>query len=81
MQAEKAIEDMDFIVVPGAAFDEACNRMGYGKGYYYKLLSARRGLAAALAYEEQVLPVIPHEPHDVKMDRVITDERIIGRHG
>ncbi len=80
-RGEKAIEDMDFIVVPGAAFDEACNRMGYGKGYYDKLLSARRGVAAALAYEEQVMPVIPHEPHDVKMDKVITDERAIGRHG
>ncbi|MCK7508883.1 MAG: hypothetical protein MZV70_35890 [Desulfobacterales bacterium] len=50
VQAEKAIEDMDFIVVPGAAFDEACKRMGYGKGYQGQAPLRKKGLRRHSAY-------------------------------
>lgn len=77
------VEHMDLILVPGAAFDEQCNRLGYGKGFYDKLLSRVRGQGSmvkgviALAYEEQVVESIPSELHDIKMDKIITDKRII----
>ncbi|MCI0469074.1 MAG: 5-formyltetrahydrofolate cyclo-ligase [Nitrospirae bacterium] len=82
------IDDFDLIIVPGVAFDEMCNRMGYGKGFYDKLLGNLRrtgnhgeGRGVALAYEEQIVKAIPAKPYDIKMDKIITDERIIECHG
>jgi 5-formyltetrahydrofolate cyclo-ligase len=69
--------DVDLIIVPGVAFDEFCNRLGYGKGYYDKLLSQKNCPAVALAYEEQLVQHLPSEAHDIKMDKIITDKRII----
>lgn len=80
------VEHMDLIIVPGVAFDGHCNRLGYGKGFYDKLLSKVRGQGLevkrviALAYEEQIVESIPSEPHDIKMDKIITDKRIIECH-
>jgi len=74
-----AIGDADLVIVPGAVFDLKGNRLGYGVGYYDRLLSQRRGkgAVAGLAYEEQVVELVPAEAHDVKMDIIVTDERII----
>ncbi len=76
---------MDLIIVPGVAFDEQCNRLGFGKGYYDKLLSPLKAdkkiVAIALAYEEQIVDFIPSEPHDVKMDMIVTDKRIVRQCG
>jgi 5-formyltetrahydrofolate cyclo-ligase len=77
------VEHMDLILVPGVAFDEKCNRLGYGKGFYDKLLSGVRGQGSrvkgliAMAYEEQIVEALLSEPHDIKMDKIITDKRII----
>jgi 5-formyltetrahydrofolate cyclo-ligase len=68
---------LDLIIVPGAAFDKVCNRLGYGGGYYDRLLAQRKVPAIALAYEEQVVSVLPVEPHDVRMDMIVTDVRIL----
>jgi 5-formyltetrahydrofolate cyclo-ligase len=73
--------DIDLMIVPGVAFDEHCNRLGYGKGFYDRLLSQKSALAVALAYEEQILDKIPADEHDIKMDKIITDKRIIQRRG
>jgi 5-formyltetrahydrofolate cyclo-ligase len=80
------VEHMDLIIVPGVAFDEQCNRLGYGKGFYDKLLTRVKGQGSkvkgliALAYEEQIVESIPSELHDIKMDKIITDKRIIECH-
>ncbi|MBF0560326.1 MAG: 5-formyltetrahydrofolate cyclo-ligase [Nitrospirae bacterium] len=71
---------IDVMIIPGVAFDEQCNRLGYGKGFYDRLLSRKKVPALALAYEEQILRLIPAEEHDIKMDKIITDKRIIHRH-
>ncbi|MCX7913310.1 MAG: 5-formyltetrahydrofolate cyclo-ligase [Thermodesulfovibrionales bacterium] len=75
------IKDIDLVIVPGVAFDENCNRLGYGKGCYDKMLKSKEAPLIALAYEEQIVPLIPSEPHDIRMDKIITDERIIVRNG
>lgn len=81
-ERRRQAQEADLIVVPGVAFDRGCNRLGYGKGFYDRLLQERNGRAViALAYAEQVVDVLPSEPHDVRMDRIITDEEIIGCHG
>jgi 5-formyltetrahydrofolate cyclo-ligase len=73
------IDELDLIVIPGVAFDYACNRLGYGGGYYDMLLAQRKKKAPiiALAYEEQIVDKILSESHDIKVDMIITDKRII----
>ncbi|MGO9016048.1 MAG: 5-formyltetrahydrofolate cyclo-ligase [Dissulfurispiraceae bacterium] len=68
---------IDLMIIPGVAFDEHCNRLGYGKGYYDRLLSHKNALAVGLAYEEQIVAHIPADAHDIKMDKIITDKRVI----
>ncbi len=73
------LEDVDLIIAPGVAFDYSGNRLGYGGGYYDILLSSMKKKIPiiALAYEEQIVDSIPSELHDVKVDMIITDKRII----
>ena len=73
------VEEIDFIIVAGVAFDENGGRIGYGGGYYDRLLPRVKGLRtiAALAYEEQIYDDLPCEEHDVGMDIIITDRRVL----
>jgi 5-formyltetrahydrofolate cyclo-ligase len=66
---------LDLIVVPGVAFDREGGRMGHGFGYYDKLLRHARPDAplVALAFECQLFPKIPMQPHDIFMDRIVTE--------
>ena len=75
------VSGIDLLIIPGVAFDLNCNRLGYGKGFYDKLLSQKTAPAVALAYEEQVMKDIPAYAHDIKMDKIITDKKIIQRDG
>lgn len=71
-------EEIDLIIAPGVVFDKSLNRIGYGKGYYDRILSVKREDAkvVAVAYDFQVLDNIPAEEHDVKMDMIVTEESI-----
>ena len=76
------ISEADVVIVPGVAFDLSGGRLGYGKGYYDKLLArrekAKRIPLAALAYEAQIYEgTLPLMPHDVRMDFVITEKRTV----
>ena len=73
------IGDIDIAVIPGAGFDLAGNRLGYGVGYYDNLLSrgSRRIPMIALSYEEQIVGSIPAEKHDVRVTIIVTDKRVI----
>jgi 5-formyltetrahydrofolate cyclo-ligase len=73
------IENIDLAIIPGAAFDLQGNRLGYGAGYYDNLLSrgSRRIPIIALAYDEQLVDSIPAEKHDVRVDIIVTDMRVI----
>src|SRR5262245_26047103 len=68
-------EELDLVMVPGVAFDRRGARMGHGKGYYDKLLQHARPDAplVALAFECQFFPEIPVAPHDIFMDKIITE--------
>ena len=68
------LDAVELIVVPGVAFDRQNNRMGRGRGFYDRLLkSTPNAVKIGVAYDFQILDSIPVEPHDVKMDRVITE--------
>ncbi len=77
------VEQLDLIMVPGVAFDARGARMGHGKGYYDKLLEHARADTplVALAFECQLFDEIPVAEHDVFMDRIITEDRVIQGRG
>ena len=65
------------VILPGVAFDTAGFRIGYGKGYYDKFLSSKRQLSTmALAFACQIVEELPREAHDIKMDKIVTEEII-----
>jgi len=78
-ETQMSINDVDLVIVPGAGFDALGNRIGYGGGYYDRLLSGlqRRIPVIAPAYEEQIADALPAEPHDIRVDVIITDRQLI----
>ncbi len=69
-------------IVPGVAFDEALNRLGYGGGYYDRFLSGHPGLfRVGLAFELQLVKRVPTEPFDQPMDLLVTERRVYDGNG
>ncbi len=68
-----ALADIDVVLVPGLAFDQAGYRVGYGKGYYDRLLAPAPEslLTIGLCFEETFYPEIAHDDHDIPVARVI----------
>ncbi|MEN6493316.1 MAG: 5-formyltetrahydrofolate cyclo-ligase [Thermoguttaceae bacterium] len=79
-QADRRIDvgQIDLVMVPGVAFDRRGGRVGHGKGYYDRLLRRARPDTAlvGLAFECQLFAEIPMQPHDVFMDKVITETAV-----
>lgn len=73
------LDDIDLIIIPGAAFDVSGNRLGYGAGFYDRLLAGIKNKIPIIApaYEEQIVDDVPSEPHDVKVSKIVTDKRVI----
>ena len=69
--------NIDVILVPGLAFDSNGGRMGFGKGYYDRLLESSKAVKIGLCYDFQILEKIPTESHDVPMNFVITEKEIL----
>ena len=73
-----ATDALQLLAVPGVVFDLAGNRIGYGKGYYDKLLAKTSGaVVAGLAYDFQVIETLPFSDHDIRMGKIITEYRTI----
>lgn len=73
---------IDAVIVPGVAFDREGHRLGYGHGYYDKLLHMLVGKNAGivkigLAYDCQVVEKLPRESHDHPMDVIVTESCVI----
>lgn len=71
------VTEIDCIVVPGVAFDLKRNRLGHGGGYFDKLLCNSNAKKIGIAFDFQIVDELPTEEHDVKMDLVVTEERVI----
>lgn len=72
--------EVDAFILPGLAFDLQGGRLGYGAGIYDAILSQARKSAPkiAICYDWQVLEdPLPLEPHDVRMDWLVTEKRVI----
>lgn len=71
--------EVDAFVIPGVAFDRRGHRVGFGKGFYDRLLArAAAGVPViGLAYGFQVVNHIPDEPHDRTVDILVTPHAVI----
>ncbi|HEY3348005.1 MAG TPA: 5-formyltetrahydrofolate cyclo-ligase [Nitrospirota bacterium] len=74
-----APEGLDLIIMPGVGFDAECRRIGYGGGYYDKLLEeiSPRTKLVAVAFEVQMMDKVPSEEHDRRVHRIITESRVV----
>lgn len=66
----------EIIIVPGLGFSPEGKRLGRGKGFYDRYFEKRSAIKIGVAFEMQILNDIPTEPHDMKMDFVVTDQSI-----
>jgi len=72
----------DLVMVPLVAFDSHLNRLGYGKGYYDRILekinlTKKKAIFLGIAYSFQKCEKIPINKNDVKLDYIFTEKRII----
>lgn len=76
---EAKLKDVDLVVVPGSAFDTKGGRMGYGGGFYDRLLPyIKSGVkTVAIAFELQIVEQVPMGYYDRRVDIIVTEERII----
>jgi 5-formyltetrahydrofolate cyclo-ligase len=65
------------ILVPGVAFDRQGNRLGYGKGFYDRVLCGAGGssISVGVCFELQLVESLPVEDHDQCLDLLVTEER------
>ena len=69
-------EAIDLIICPCTVFDEDCNRMGMGGGYYDRYLpKCGKAVVAAVAFEVQKAERVPMEPWDKAVDLVFTEKK------
>jgi 5-formyltetrahydrofolate cyclo-ligase len=68
-------------LVPGLAFDVKGNRLGRGQGHFDALLSRASGVKIALAHDFQVLDEVPADVHDVPVDFIVTESRVVNCKG
>ena len=77
--AAVALDAIEWVLVPGVAFDLHGHRIGYGGGYYDRLWPLLRDDAqcVAAAFELQVVEQVPSAPHDLTVDAIITERRTV----
>lgn len=68
---------LELIIVPAVALDRNRNRLGRGKGYYDRLLSATTCPTIGVACAFQLVDEVPVEPHDRPLDHVVTSDEVI----
>jgi len=69
-------EELDFIILPGVAFDKACNRLGRGAGYYDRLLPKTKAYLAGICLDIQLVEKLPTCHWDVPLNAIITPSAI-----
>ena len=74
---ELSPRNFDVIFVPGVAFDLKKGRIGYGGGFYDRVLRNTQAFKIGVAFSFQIFEELPLEEHDQKVDIVITEKEII----
>ncbi|MEO8214060.1 MAG: 5-formyltetrahydrofolate cyclo-ligase [Myxococcales bacterium] len=82
---EVAAGEVEVMLVPGLAFDDHGNRLGFGGGYYDEVLAGkgggRPGFVVGVGYDFQVVDNVPADARDARVDCLVTDARVIRCHG
>lgn len=68
---------IDLVLVPGVAFDKNRNRMGYGKGFYDKLLPLLRAKKVGICFDFQLFEEIPTDSFDQSVDFIVSELQIV----
>ena len=69
------LNELDFCLVPGIGFALDGGRMGRGRGYFDRLLAAIPGFKCGVGFDCQVAPEFTLEPHDARLDCILTPTR------
>ena len=69
--------EIEAAFIPGLAFDKRGHRLGRGKALFDRLLKHVDCPKIALAFDFQILDSVPTLPHDIAMDIVVTEKRVI----
>ena len=70
--------EVDFVLVPALAVDERGHRVGYGKGFYDRLLPRlTRAVSCVVVFDFQLIAEVPERPGDHRVDLVVTDQRVL----
>jgi 5-formyltetrahydrofolate cyclo-ligase len=69
--------DWDLVIVPLLAFDRRGHRLGYGKGYYDRLLDASHATSIGVGFAAQEIDALPAQTYDIALDYVITEREVI----
>lgn len=72
------VENVTMFIIPALAFDENCNRLGFGRGYYDNILKENKNaLRIGLSYDYQILPILPKDDNDEILDIIISENKVI----
>jgi 5-formyltetrahydrofolate cyclo-ligase len=66
------VSEIDLVIVPGLAFTSAGDRLGYGQGYYDRLLPTVSAPTIGVCFDDQLVDEMPTTDHDVRVDRVVS---------
>lgn len=69
------MKDVELALIPGVVFSDNGHRIGYGKGYYDRLLKKTPCAKIGVAYEFQIVKNIIGEKHDTPMNMIITEKK------
>jgi 5-formyltetrahydrofolate cyclo-ligase len=74
---DEDLSDVDLMIIPALAVSIHGQRVGYGGGYYDKLLKTTFSPRIVLAFEFQIFEYIESSVHDIRVDKIITERRVI----
>ena len=75
----ETLNEVDFILLPGVAFGRNGERLGYGGGFYDKLIASlsHKPTLVAASFSMQIVDKIPQEPTDRKVEWLVTENEVI----
>ena len=71
------VKNLDIVIVPAIALSKEGFRLGYGFGYYDRYLHGKKSTTISLSYAKQVIKSFPHDNHDIKMNFIVTEDKVI----
>lgn len=75
---EVELERLELLLIPGLAFDTSGNRLGYGRGFYDRLLAQVKNIPiVGVVPSDLIVLVLPAEPHDVRMTHLLSEKGVL----